>query len=738
MKYKDIMDFKELDLPSLTTAYSRSTISYKNKFDSKTNKRPYTSRRKDYLLPKNKLFYLKKSALEIDTEKFVHFNKEVSNTDNNYEDQLKTMLISSPAKSKISKKEANNINSNLNAYSLSKVVEIINQKEKLKENQNLANAERILFMKKTIKEKLQKSEREKELRMKANNKTIQQNLEPNTSKRKRLENEQLLQQLDIKLNDNPFIDYHINEIKKTKRLFSPDLNEITSNRNENRKISKSSKRRHFSEKSFTSILNTKHKKSCESKKSLKFLDKSYLSDSEEDIVDEKNFVYIPENQKLQILPNEIQSLIKHQSDLLAEEYKNKDEYYNWVQSQEDLQNKCLITDNNIDEKKIYKINIKDTKQALNHITLTKKDKILNIFRNGVVTSKINQKQTNKTSNNIEAKMSDYKLKNIKKKIAIEEKPAVEIIPKNKLKEIYEKTNQWLDKNYIPLVKKMNNKNNTASKALKRENDIKCSEPFNLAERERFDEKFRICYNSDIIDYDKKIKNNLKNLTTNNAKLEQEVNLQVDQEIKNIKDNNYSQKQEKWKKCMVTAAIHFKRLGCSINEFYSNEFIIDKPYSKEGSWLFFQAVKNGEVDNVRRMLSENKFLVHDYDYHKQTPLHWAVKRKFNEIVEIIINSGASIDHKNTSGRTPLHLAAEYNNLEATIILLKEMADPLISDNVGKTASQLTKNEGILYYIKRVKALYIIYSSYKTKEAFEKIKNGIAYILMHESKQKRKDK
>ena len=151
-----------------------------------------------------------------------------------------------------------------------------------------------------------------------------------------------------------------------------------------------------------------------------------------------------------------------------------------------------------------------------------------------------------------------------------------------------------------------------------------------------------------------------------------------------------------------------------------------------------AIKNNDYMVTMKLLSNNKFLVHNFDSRKQSPLHWASKRNFIDIMKLLIKFGARIDSIDNSGRSSLHIAASHNHLEAVIILLKELANPLLSDALGYTPNQLTSEEGIKYYLKRVKALHIIYSSLNWKEAINKIKNGIEYIFKHETYRFNKNK
>jgi len=65
--------------------------------------------------------------------------------------------------------------------------------------------------------------------------------------------------------------------------------------------------------------------------------------------------------------------------------------------------------------------------------------------------------------------------------------------------------------------------------------------------------------------------------------------------------------------IISAAIQFKKLNLTLNEFFSFNFSCIKPYENRGSYELIQAVKHGDLKSVTQLIEENKFLVYDYDY-----------------------------------------------------------------------------------------------------------------------------
>lgn len=71
--------------------------------------------------------------------------------------------------------------------------------------------------------------------------------------------------------------------------------------------------------------------------------------------------------------------------------------------------------------------------------------------------------------------------------------------------------------------------------------------------------------------------------------------------------------------------------------------------------FFKAIKQGEELGVVNFLKEYPELVRESDSTKQTGLHWAVRRNYLKIAEILLRAGASVMAKDMVGRRPEDIA-----------------------------------------------------------------------------------
>ena len=66
-----------------------------------------------------------------------------------------------------------------------------------------------------------------------------------------------------------------------------------------------------------------------------------------------------------------------------------------------------------------------------------------------------------------------------------------------------------------------------------------------------------------------------------------------------------------------------------------------------------------------------------------------------------------DEEDIAGRTPLHVAALSNNVQAVKMLLTELADPFKKTHLGKMAIDLTTDSLIKFYLGRARLVKFSY-------------------------------
>lgn len=286
--------------------------------------------------------------------------------------------------------------------------------------------------------------------------------------------------------------------------------------------------------------------------------------------------------------------------------------------------------------------------------------------------------------------------------------------------------------FSEVTNKIFKNNKTKKKILAKEAQIKFEEPMSLIKRTHFSKEFQHIFetNNQITTYENK----------NNSKLNININKNIlirnnaDKQLQQIHNDQKTKRSKllftKFKMTIIRAAIHFQRLNIDISEFYLHYKESSTAFVNELTSHLLTAIKELNFKESSYLLNKNKYLVLDFDFYKQTPLHWASKRNFYDLIPLIISCGANINAKDSIGRTPLHLAMELNCKEAALVLLMEGASPFKLDLLGKKYGDYCKSELMKFIIKRGMLLYGINLLGKQKKFYKNMKRGIIYFVVNE--------
>ncbi|XP_020702853.1 acyl-CoA-binding domain-containing protein 1 [Dendrobium catenatum] len=99
-----------------------------------------------------------------------------------------------------------------------------------------------------------------------------------------------------------------------------------------------------------------------------------------------------------------------------------------------------------------------------------------------------------------------------------------------------------------------------------------------------------------------------------------------------------------------------------------------------------SAREGEVDSLLKSI-ENGASVNLRDSEGRTPLHWAVDRGHLKIVEILLSKSADVNAKDNEGQTSLHYAVVCEREAFAELLVKNGADPEMKDEEGNSPSDL---------------------------------------------------
>ena len=106
----------------------------------------------------------------------------------------------------------------------------------------------------------------------------------------------------------------------------------------------------------------------------------------------------------------------------------------------------------------------------------------------------------------------------------------------------------------------------------------------------------------------------------------------------------------------------------------------------------RAVKDGDTDAVRAIVSERAADVNVPQIDGTTPLHWAVQVDNLAATDVLIKAGANVQAANRYGATPLWLAAVNGNAAITERLLAGGADPNTTMPEGDTVLMTAARTG----------------------------------------------
>ncbi|KAI4337990.1 hypothetical protein L6164_016348 [Bauhinia variegata] len=91
-------------------------------------------------------------------------------------------------------------------------------------------------------------------------------------------------------------------------------------------------------------------------------------------------------------------------------------------------------------------------------------------------------------------------------------------------------------------------------------------------------------------------------------------------------------------------------------------------------------REGDVANLLKSI-ESGVSVNLKDSEGQTPLHWAVDRGHLNVTELLVSKNANVNAKDNDGQTPLHYAAVCEREDIAQYLVKHNADTGLKDNDG---------------------------------------------------------
>ena len=120
-----------------------------------------------------------------------------------------------------------------------------------------------------------------------------------------------------------------------------------------------------------------------------------------------------------------------------------------------------------------------------------------------------------------------------------------------------------------------------------------------------------------------------------------------------------------------------------------EFLLEKGASED----IYAAAIVGDVDKVAAFLKQDKKLVNAKDSGGRSALHWAALYGQTKVMELLLAEKADVNLLDGDGFTPLHWAATFNQSDAVKVLLANKADMNLKvEKYGWTPLRLTVIHG----------------------------------------------
>ncbi len=94
-----------------------------------------------------------------------------------------------------------------------------------------------------------------------------------------------------------------------------------------------------------------------------------------------------------------------------------------------------------------------------------------------------------------------------------------------------------------------------------------------------------------------------------------------------------------------------------------------------------ALNKGELGSINLLLKDSD--INEIDKDGRSLLHHAVLLKDSEVVDLLINKGASLDIQDNLGWSPLHFAAQRYDVHISKTLIDANADLNSVDNYGNS-------------------------------------------------------
>ena len=182
-------------------------------------------------------------------------------------------------------------------------------------------------------------------------------------------------------------------------------------------------------------------------------------------------------------------------------------------------------------------------------------------------------------------------------------------------------------------------------------------------------------------------------------------------------------------CKILEIKPFKYITLYYKFFHNKDILFHETLLIKTSELI-NSIKSKNLISAIKLIEEYPATILGKDYFQYSPLHWAVKMKFLEVIPNLILYGADPNNKNFLGETPLHTAVKNNDYESTVLLLILMADPFVKNNKGKKPFDDVTDYEMNIIHEKIENLYYINTFKKSKLFVYNVQKKFIDFIMEE--------
>ena len=296
-----------------------------------------------------------------------------------------------------------------------------------------------------------------------------------------------------------------------------------------------------------------------------------------------------------------------------------------------------------------------------------------------------------------------------------------------------------------IIEEIKKSNSKYMKLLKRENKGIFNNSISIVDKKKFSKEYQNPFTSpfdkkiykinyDILKHEEEVnKNFIKEEAFNvNKKLIKDMETEIKKRavkkkvyigILNRKSIEYKLNKkalyEKIKSTIIKLSKYIKNLYVTVPEILNQYKIYKTCFSFNQTKDIIRAIKIKNFNTCTKLLDNHKYIVLDFDFYYLTPLHWATKENFFEIVPNIVQYGAVVNFQNFIGDTPLHIGVKNNFYECVCLLLVNFASPFIKNKDGKIPIDNTNDFRMRLVLERIMKIYY-------KSFFLKYSNQLEFI------------